>query len=74
MTNGGLVALLAVAIAGSAGAQSSAEYQTLGAIARARAVDGQLNSIIAIDPDRDRAGARRSTSAARRPARRASRC
>ena len=50
MTNGGLVAFLAVAIAGSAGAQSSAEYQTLGAIARARAVDGQLNSIIALDP------------------------
>ena len=49
MTNGGLVAILAVAIAGSASAQNSAEYQTLGAIARARA-NSQLNSVIALDP------------------------
>ncbi len=50
MTNGGLVAFLAVAMAGTASAQRTAEYETVGAIARARAVDGQLNSIIAIDP------------------------
>ncbi len=49
MTNGCWVALLAIAIAGSAGAQT-AERDTLGAIARARAIDGQLRSIIAIDP------------------------
>ena len=50
MTNGRWVALAAVAIAGSAGAQSSAERETIGAIARARAIDGQLHSIIALDP------------------------
>ena len=50
MTNGRLMALVMVAMAGSAGAQSSAERETLGAIARARAIDGQLHSIIAIDP------------------------
>ena len=42
-------------VAGSAGAQSpgvqiGAERETVGAIARARAVDGKLHSIIAIDP------------------------
>ena len=50
MTNGRWVALAAVALAGSAAAQDSAEHKTAGAINRARAVDGQLNSIIAIDP------------------------
>ena len=50
MTNGGLVALVAIAVAGSAAAQRSAEYETVGAIARARAIDGQIHSIIAIDP------------------------
>jgi len=50
MTNGRWIAIAAVALAGSAGAQSHAERETLGAIARARAVDGQLHSIIAIDP------------------------
>ena len=50
MTNGRWVALVAIGLASSAGAQSTAEYETLGAIARARAVDGQLHSIIAIDP------------------------
>ena len=49
MTNGRWAVLAAVAIAGSAGAQS-VEYRTSGAIARARAIDGQLHSIIAIDP------------------------
>ena len=49
MTNGRWVAFVAVAIAGSAGAQT-AERVTLGAVARARAIDGQLRSIIAIDP------------------------
>ena len=49
MTNGRWIALVAVAIAGSAGAQT-AERATLGALARARAIDGQLRSIIAIDP------------------------
>jgi len=49
MTNG-WIAVAVVALAGSAGAQSTAEYETRGAIARARAVDGQLHSIIAIDP------------------------
>ncbi len=44
-----LMALLAVAVAGSAGAQT-AERETLGALARARAIDAQLRSIIAIDP------------------------
>ena len=50
MTNGRWVALVAIGLAGSAGAQSTAEYETLGALARARAIDGQLHSIIAIDP------------------------
>jgi len=50
LTNGCWVALVAVGLAGSAAAQTSAEYATVGAIARARAVDGQLHSIIAIDP------------------------
>jgi amidase len=50
MTNGRWVALVAIGLAGSAGAQSSAEYATAGAIARARAVDGQIHSIIALDP------------------------
>jgi amidase len=50
LTNGGLVALVAIALAGSAAAQRSAEYETVGAIARARAIDGQIHSIIAIDP------------------------
>jgi len=49
MVNVRLIALLAVAVAGSAGAQT-AERETLGALARARAIDGQLHSIIAIDP------------------------
>ena len=54
MTNGRWVALVAVAMAGSAGAQSpgvqiGAERETVGAIARALAVDGKLHSIIAID-------------------------
>jgi amidase len=42
--------LAAIGLAGSAGARTSAEYETVGAIARARAVDGSLHSIIAIDP------------------------
>ncbi len=50
MTNGRWVALAAIAIAWSAGAQTSAEHATIGAINRARAIDGQLRSIIAIDP------------------------
>ena len=50
MTNGRWMVFAAVALAGSAAAQNSAERETLGAIARARAVDGQLNAIIAIDP------------------------
>ena len=41
MVNVRLMALLAVAVAGSAGAQT-AERETLGALARARAIDGQL--------------------------------
>ena len=58
MTNGRWVALLAIGLAGSAAAQTSAEYATIGAINRARAVDGGLHSIIALDPtalDRARA-------------------
>ena len=50
MTNGGWVALVAIGLAASAAAQRSAEYETVGAIARARAVDGQIHSIIALDP------------------------
>ncbi len=50
MTNGRWMALVAVGIAGSAPAQSGAERATLSAIARVRAIDGQLHSIIAIDP------------------------
>ena len=50
MTNGRWMVFAAVALAGSAAAQNNAERGTLGAIARARAVDGQLNAIIAIDP------------------------
>jgi amidase len=50
MTNGRWAALVALAWSATAGAQPSAEYRTVGAIARARAVDGQLHSIIALDP------------------------
>ena len=50
MTNGRWMVFAAVALAGSAAAQNNAERETSGAIARARAVDGQLNAIIAIDP------------------------
>ncbi len=50
MTNGRWIGLMALTFAGSAGAQSSAERETIGAIARARAIDGQLHSIIALDP------------------------
>ena len=50
MTNGRWVAFLAVAAAASAGAQTNAERESRGAIARAGAIDGRLNSIIAIDP------------------------
>ena len=49
MTNGCWVALMAIGLASGAGAQSSAEYDTLGALARARALD-HLHAIIAIDP------------------------
>ena len=44
------MALAAIGLAASAGAQTSAERETIGAIARARAVDGRIRSIIAIDP------------------------
>lgn len=56
MTNGrryaSIAALLAFStvLATGASAQVSAEYQTIGAINRARAIDGQLHSIIALDP------------------------
>ena len=53
MTNGRWTTIIAVWLAASAataGAQSTAEYRTVGAINRARAIDGQLNSIIALDP------------------------
>ena len=54
MTNGRLVAfglLLAAGLAAPLVAQQGpAEYATVGAINRARAIDGQLRSIIAIDP------------------------
>jgi amidase len=53
MTNGGWTTIFAIgltACAANAGAQSTAEYRTVGAINRARAVDGKLNSIIALDP------------------------
>ena len=50
MTNGRWLAVAALAMAGSAMAQTSAEYKTVGAINRARAVNGQLHAIIAIDP------------------------
>jgi amidase len=49
MTNRLWIALLAIAIAGGANAQN-AEREALGAVARARAIDGQLRSIIALDP------------------------
>jgi len=44
------MALAAIGLAAGAGAQTSAERETIGAIARARAVDGRIRSIIAIDP------------------------
>ena len=53
MTNGRWMTLLAIGLAASAvgaGAQSTAEYRTVGAINRARAIDGQVRSIIALDP------------------------
>jgi amidase len=56
MTNGrryaSIAALLAFStvLATGASAQVGAEYQTIGAINRARAIDGQLHSIIALDP------------------------
>ena len=50
MTNGSWGALLAIGLAGTAGAQGPAEYATVGAIARAHAIDARLHSIIAIDP------------------------
>ena len=54
MTNGRLVALglmvTASVAAPLAAQQGAAEYATVGAINRARAIDGQLRSIIAIDP------------------------
>ncbi len=50
MTNGRWIALMTIVLAGSGAAQSSAERETIGAIDRARAIDGQLRSIIAIDP------------------------
>ena len=49
MTNGRWVALVSIGLAGSAGAQTSAEYQTQGAVARARVLT-HLNAVIAIDP------------------------
>ncbi len=49
MTNGRWIVLMTAAISASAGAQT-AEYQAQGAIARARAIDGQLHSILSIDP------------------------
>ena len=50
MTNGRWMALMAIGLSATAGAQGSAEYQVRGAIARARAIDAQINSIIALDP------------------------
>jgi amidase len=54
MTNGRWVALAAGLIMSSPGtlaaAQATAEQATIGAIARARAIDGQIHSIIALDP------------------------
>ncbi|MDQ3077967.1 MAG: amidase [Pseudomonadota bacterium] len=54
MTNGRSVMLammLTAGVAASAAAQQgAAEYATIGAINRARAIDGQLHSIIALDP------------------------
>lgn len=50
MTNGRWLAFLMAGLATTANAQDSAQRQTAGAIARARAIDGQLHSIIAIDP------------------------
>lgn len=50
MTNGRWTALATIALASAAPAQGPAEYATHGAINRARAIDHQLHSIIAIDP------------------------
>ena len=50
MTNGRWLMVAAIGLAAGAAAQPTAEYRTAGAIARARAVDGQVRSIIALDP------------------------
>ncbi len=50
MMNGRWLVLVTAGMAGSAVAQNHAERETIGAIARARAIDGQLHSIIALDP------------------------
>ena len=50
MTNGHWVLISGALLASAASAQGPAEYATIGAIARAQAVEARLHSIIAIDP------------------------